>query len=194
MLEIQIKVSKAIESVLENLVWSKDNLLAFAVSLQPNFIVWSAALALNEKVEESARMMVVANAQEELYGLDSEGSHAPLCHDFFQQIGLFETKHYRKAANEISAIYKTLGNPAVLLTFLTCLELLSSHIMPFITNKMREYGATDFSYVEAHKIADNSEDGHGIKFLESLVLQKPSVFELDLGIKLFHDLFKKIFS
>lgn len=191
---IEIIINSGIDNVIKQSSYTRDNLLCFAVSAQPHFIVWSAALALNGNTKKETKKIGLENATEELFGIMGEGSHASLAHCFFEQIGNFESSHYKKTREEINSIYEALGNHKIMLSFLTCTEMWSSVAMPLILEAMKQYGATDFQYVEVHAIADNTEDGHSIKFLNALVLESPTKEEIEKGVSLFENLFGKIFS
>lgn len=192
--DIEAKINASIDRIVQSFNYTKDNLLCFSVSTQPHFLVWSAALALHEQITEFTREVALENAREELFGLESEGSHALLSYSFFRQIGEFESKHYNKAKDEVLEIYKYMSNHKIILTCLTCMELNSSRNMSDILKIMEALGATDFQYIDVHKIADNLADGHSMKFLKALELEDPTLEELTKGISLFENLFLKIFE
>ena len=107
------QIESAIDRVLISFSYTRDNLLCFSASMQPHFLVWCSALALHEDIEVVTKTVASANAREEIFGLQDEGSHAMLSHSFFSQIGLIETKHYNRARAEIPEIYKNMKNNAM---------------------------------------------------------------------------------
>ncbi len=171
--ELKVKINSVVKRTQAFSHYAKDNLLSLAASIQPNFLVWCAALAIHEDLGVVAKELALNNAREEAFGLQDEGSHVILAHSFFNQLGSFEVKHYDKAKTEIHEIYKHIRNKNVLLTVLSCLEIASAPLMEKIPVLMRNFGATDFKYIDIHKFADNSDDGYGIKFLLALHSEKP---------------------
>jgi hypothetical protein len=193
-INIENEILITVQNIEKDFQYTKDNLLCFAVTGQPNFLVWSSALVFCDEIETQTKVIARENAKEELFGLIDEGSHAPLALSFFKQIGNFEISHYTKAEKEILEIYKNIQNKIVLLTFISCVEIWSGQAMDKISKIMKEYGATDFKYIDVHKIADNISCGHSMKFLKALELEKSSLIEIKKGIQLFKNLFLKIFS
>jgi len=192
--DLKIQIDAVISKVNGMLNCTKDNLLCFAVSLQPHFVVWSAAMALHDDLGYRARNITTRNAREEMFGLKDEGSHAVLSQQFFNQLGAYEAKHYNKAKAEIAEIYKHLRNKNAMLVMLTCIELSSAGRMQKILEVMKGYGATDFKYIEIHQSADNLNDGHGVEFLDALNAENPSPSDIELGMSLFENLYVKIFT
>jgi hypothetical protein len=191
---IKDEIINAVQNIVKNSQYTRDNLLCFAVSGQPHFLVWSSALALHEQSGEKTKKVALSNAKEEVFGLMDEGSHAPLSLSFFKQIGKFETRHYERAEKEVWEFYKNVKNKNILLTAITCIELWSSEAMKKICAAMEEFGAKDFFYIQVHECADNPEDGHSTSFLDALTLENPSSEELSKGTSLFQNLFNKIFN
>lgn len=191
---LKIRIEAVIGRVNAKLNLTKDNFLCFGASIQPNFLVWCSAMALHEDVGMLARDIVLRNAREEIFGLGDEGSHAMLAHAFFNQLGMFEARHYTKAKAEIAEIYMHLRNKNILLVFLACLELWSTGIMQKICEVMRDLEAADFKYIEVHQSADNLEDGHGVQFLEAIEVEKPTQMDIELALKLFENFCVKIFA
>lgn len=123
-----------------------------------------------------------------------EGCHSILSHDFFQQIGSINIDHQLRTKIEVLEIFKKIHNPKILLTCIASIEVRSIEAMSSILEAMKSYGATDYSYIDVHKMADNLENGHSLVFVEALALEKPTFLEFTDGIGLFENFFLKIFE
>lgn len=104
-INIKDKIITFVHDVERKFQYNKDNLLCLSASIQPNFLVWSSALALHDQIGPKAREVALSNVREELFGLKNEGCHALLAHLFFKQVSDIEIKHYEKTENDILEIH-----------------------------------------------------------------------------------------
>lgn len=193
-MNLQENITNVVCNIEQKFNYTKDNVLCFSIATQPNFLMWSAALALNKDLGTQAREIALENAQEEYFGVMGEGCHALLSMEFFKQLGNPTIKHFEKTEQEVKEIYKYMDNEIVLLTLIACIEICSPIMMKKICATMENHGATDFHYIDVHKVADNDTDGHGQKFVQALMMENPNPSDVELGISLFINFFSKIFK
>lgn len=187
-------VSNFVTHLENNFQYNKDSLLTFAVSLQPNFLVWCSALSFNQGLKNSTRKLAFENAKEEFFGTVDEGCHAILALSFFKQLGEIRIDHYQKAEKEIHEVYKNINDGIILLTLITCIELWSANAMNKIMKVMQDNNVSDFYYIEIHKMVDNHKDGHSNQFLQVLETENSDLEKIKQGMILFKNLFVKIFN
>eukprot|EP01132_Coremiostelium_polycephalum_P011542 gene11542-14136_t len=180
-----------------NMVYSKENLQTFAVTIHPSLPLFLSALTLSGIGGDLIR----DNAMEEMFGTGlGEGNHSMLCIKYFNQLGPYKIEHYTRCFQSLQKVYEicmTKKNLPILYAFLCCGELFDKFfskteeiVKSFVPEK--EY---DDLYIRAHREADNHEEGHGVKMLKYLEKEKfMTVDQFNQGVQLWCDMVFDLFG
>ncbi|MEK6852669.1 MAG: iron-containing redox enzyme family protein [Nanoarchaeota archaeon] len=155
-------------------------LARYAAAIEPNFIPWVAAGAISARSIQG-RYAASENLEEEL-----RGDHQGMLIDFVAQVAARPTiEDCKEVYLHVQNMRNTFRemNGLTNITLLAYLENTSAAFIPYLADAVRSLGGKDFTYTDAHGVADAQ---HAQQFLWALGYEREhgydEAFSREVGV------------